>query len=350
MTSNTVDSHQLESHLWEAANILRGPVDAADFKTYVFPLLFFKRISDVYDEEYQAALDEYEGDEEAALLASIALAVLSPWLVRSLVWTGNPLYPYFFRSGDLGEAYDWAYDLATKGTWGVTKCKSLSKFLLLPWDLTFHADNFGPTHYSLGPFSLALIPLLLFVRQRDRTLWFLLLYVAGFVGIWFVLVDLMHYLFPVLPILSILTGFAFHTVARRDNFLRSFLLWGILVMALFTMLVSAKANIHQIPVVIGLESREHYLERLFPRYPVEVYINTQLPAFSKLLLPYTMAKGYYIDREWVFGDPRTTSPIDYRECNSAEEAARILTQVGITYLLASDDLPLLDGVPTEVQE
>lgn len=31
---------QLESHLWEAANILHGPVDAADFKSYVFPLLF----------------------------------------------------------------------------------------------------------------------------------------------------------------------------------------------------------------------------------------------------------------------------------------------------------------------
>jgi len=58
---------QLESHLWEAANILRGPVDAADFKTYVFPLLFFKRISDVHDEEYQAALKESDGDEEYAL-------------------------------------------------------------------------------------------------------------------------------------------------------------------------------------------------------------------------------------------------------------------------------------------
>jgi type I restriction-modification system DNA methylase subunit len=53
----------LESLLWEAANILRGPVDAADFKTYVFPLLFFKRISDVYDEEYTAALTESGGDE-----------------------------------------------------------------------------------------------------------------------------------------------------------------------------------------------------------------------------------------------------------------------------------------------
>ena len=43
---------QLESHLWASANILRCPVDAADFMTYIFPLLFFKRICDVWDEEY----------------------------------------------------------------------------------------------------------------------------------------------------------------------------------------------------------------------------------------------------------------------------------------------------------
>jgi len=66
MTAPTVTLSQLESHLWEAANILRGPVDAADFKTYVFPLLFFKRISDVHDEEYAAALAEANGDEEYA--------------------------------------------------------------------------------------------------------------------------------------------------------------------------------------------------------------------------------------------------------------------------------------------
>jgi type I restriction enzyme M protein len=60
---------QLESHLWESANILRGPVDAADFKTYVFPLLFFKRLSDVHDEEHATALKEFDGDEESALFA-----------------------------------------------------------------------------------------------------------------------------------------------------------------------------------------------------------------------------------------------------------------------------------------
>jgi type I restriction enzyme M protein len=42
----------LESHLWEAANILRGsPVDRTDWKSYILPLLFFKRLCDVWDEE-----------------------------------------------------------------------------------------------------------------------------------------------------------------------------------------------------------------------------------------------------------------------------------------------------------
>ena len=65
----TLDLATLESHLWEAANILRGPVDAADFKTYIFPLLFFKRISDVYDEEFEQAMAESGGDMEYAAFA-----------------------------------------------------------------------------------------------------------------------------------------------------------------------------------------------------------------------------------------------------------------------------------------
>ncbi|HII00104.1 TPA: type I restriction-modification system subunit M [Methanosarcinaceae archaeon] len=59
---------ELEQNLWGAANILRGPVDASDFKSYIFPLLFFKRISDVYDEEFKEALED-SGDEEYAGLS-----------------------------------------------------------------------------------------------------------------------------------------------------------------------------------------------------------------------------------------------------------------------------------------
>ncbi|HCF98985.1 MAG TPA: SAM-dependent DNA methyltransferase [Chloroflexi bacterium] len=53
-----MSQQELESFLWGAANMLRGLIDAADYKQYVFPLLFFKRLSDVWDEEYRTALEE----------------------------------------------------------------------------------------------------------------------------------------------------------------------------------------------------------------------------------------------------------------------------------------------------
>lgn len=63
-----LDKSQLEQYLGKAAWILKGPVDAADFKSYIFPLLFFKRISDVYLEEYEKALEESGNDKEYAAL------------------------------------------------------------------------------------------------------------------------------------------------------------------------------------------------------------------------------------------------------------------------------------------
>lgn len=66
VSSEETTSQQLFSHLFEACNILRGPINQDEYKSYVTPILFFKRISDVYDEETQIALDESGGDEEYA--------------------------------------------------------------------------------------------------------------------------------------------------------------------------------------------------------------------------------------------------------------------------------------------
>ncbi len=60
---------QLEKYLWGAATALRGTIDAGDYKQYIFPLLFFKRICDVYDEEFEKALEESGGDLEYAAFA-----------------------------------------------------------------------------------------------------------------------------------------------------------------------------------------------------------------------------------------------------------------------------------------
>ncbi|MGM7423605.1 N-6 DNA methylase [Cellulosimicrobium sp. CpK407] len=60
---------ELEQYLARAADLLRGSIDQADFKAYIFPLMFFKRISDVYVEEFEAALGESGGDHEYAAFA-----------------------------------------------------------------------------------------------------------------------------------------------------------------------------------------------------------------------------------------------------------------------------------------
>jgi type I restriction enzyme M protein len=65
----SITQGELENYLWGAATVLRGTIDAGDYKQFIFPLLFFKRISDVWGEEYQRALDESEGDVDYASFA-----------------------------------------------------------------------------------------------------------------------------------------------------------------------------------------------------------------------------------------------------------------------------------------
>lgn len=61
-------AQSLYNFLFEACNIIRGPVSQDNFKDYITPLLYYKRISDVYDEETQDALLDSDGDQEYASL------------------------------------------------------------------------------------------------------------------------------------------------------------------------------------------------------------------------------------------------------------------------------------------
>ena len=68
-TNGTLDMNALEPWLWEAACTIRGPLDAPRFKDYILPLIFLKRLSDVFE-------------DEIAHLANEAVALKSPCACR----------------------------------------------------------------------------------------------------------------------------------------------------------------------------------------------------------------------------------------------------------------------------
>jgi type I restriction enzyme M protein len=65
--SDKITLQELERHLWAAADILRGSIDAADYKHYIFGLLFYKRLCDLWKEEYDQLMEEYDDEALASL-------------------------------------------------------------------------------------------------------------------------------------------------------------------------------------------------------------------------------------------------------------------------------------------
>ena len=68
--SDHLSQKELESYLWGAATLLRGLIDASDYKQYIFPLLFFKRLSDVWDEDYREGFEDSQDEGYATATAN----------------------------------------------------------------------------------------------------------------------------------------------------------------------------------------------------------------------------------------------------------------------------------------
>ncbi len=104
-----MDINTLESWLWDAACSIRGPLDAPKYKDYILPLLFFKRLSDVFDDEIGRLTEEF-GDREMA----VELAREDRKLVRFYLPDGTQWNDVRRSPVDLGERLTQALRAITR--------------------------------------------------------------------------------------------------------------------------------------------------------------------------------------------------------------------------------------------
>jgi hypothetical protein len=241
----------------------------------------------------------------------IAAAVASPWYVKSYIWTGNPVYPFFYG---LFDGKYWSPQRAAEyaqaqHAFGLRE--SPMAFAALPWNLTMRPAAFfdqpqvvnvlNTLIWVFGPLFLALLPTLL-VTGRVGTpgrlaLWFALAYAA----FWFVMTQNGRYLIPTLPGLSACVGLAAARLLDRRGLLSGAVVVALLLSLAATLYAGVTMAAPAARVALGLESPTAYLNQASRVYPILDAVNCATPQTARIMVLGDEPRMFYLDRDFIFG-------------------------------------------------
>lgn len=271
--------------------------------------------------------------KDGLVLVLVASAACSPWYLKSYLYTGNPVYPFFYS---IFGGRDWSAELARnyamlQSRFGLGH--GPAALLTLPYDLAFRPDAFYDTPgLYVGPLFLVAVPILILGRYGSRKLVGLLAFFVAQVVAWFVLTQQSRYLIPAFAALAALvSGLAWENERfRRTRAALWFVFVGTAVFGMWTLspFVGAAA-----PYVLGRESREEYLTANLDIYPAQRFVNDSLPAGAKVAL-FGDTRGFYLERGYVWADPGHNLRFSTRFKN-VEEFVRCLRKAGITHALVN---------------
>jgi len=266
-----------------------------------------------------------------------ALLVAAPWYIKTLLWTGNPVYPFFYGifgginwSQEQAEAYREAQQQFGCG-------HGLLAFMLLPFNLTFTPGKFFDVplpRSHIGPAFLAFVPLLALRRPLARGLGILLAFAAGSTVVWFVLSQQSRYFIPVLAALSICAAVGALQVGMHSPQTSRLVGAAVAGVAVPLLILNVLLMQFAFPVAFGMETRERFLKSALPGYDVLQYANDMLPRHAKLAL-YGYPFGYYLDRDYMWADEGHHTLIPYRQYTSPGQLVQRWRELGVTHVLIS---------------
>ena len=155
------------------------------------------------------------------LFGLIALAAASPWYIKNYVFTGNPVYPFFAKILGGRNLPPGVAGHCLSTPWkGLDDYKSWYNMLLgymrFPWDLTMMRSEYARAP-SIGPLYLIFIPCLIFVRNVDRKIKYLLFYGLFGLTIVFGVAQQTRYMFPFIVPLAVVAAYSIYRICGGDE-------------------------------------------------------------------------------------------------------------------------------------
>ncbi len=329
--------------------------------TFMVPILFIR--SQKQREKVTAP-----AIKAAVLFCFAALLTASPWLIRNAVWTGNPVYPLYnglfqHSSSSPTEQADGGEEKISGGVRGVFATRyvlykeGIWQLLLLPVRIFFQGQDGDPRYFDgrLNPF-LFLLPLLAFVRRpTERQIRLEQIALAAFSLLYFLYafntgVLRIRYLVPMVPFLVILSMYGLRNLELlAEQYLKKpplvtatcLLPIALLLMWNGSYIWQQFQEVEPFSYITGRLSRDEYLTKQLPEYPVMQYANKHLPASAKVLCIFLGWKGYYLDRPHSFdsyGNKDSLLAWLEQPGMTTEKIGQRLNEKGISYLLIRRDL------------
>jgi hypothetical protein len=284
------------------------------------------------------------GLKGTALMSGCAAAAFSPWLLKNVLFFGNPLYP--FLTGVFGGAEhiaDWAGFLDASGSRNLGATLSnwagWKEFLLQPWT-TSTGD--WPLGDWPGPVFILLLPLVVLIRLRAAPERVVVAAAGGGYLLWGLASRLVRYMLPSFPMLSLCAAL---TVRRGvlPGWARHLAWAAALYAGLFNFEAAYNqgSGIEQWRYLRGEIPKSDYLKTQrvtygLPYYAAAEFINRKLPPKARVLL-LGESRSFYIERDVIAATVFDYNPFwgAVRESKTPEELLSKVRAMGITHIFMS---------------
>jgi hypothetical protein len=278
----------------------------------------------------------------AALFGAVVALFVSPWNLKSFLFTRNPVYPFAFHLLDGLHISPWRMDYQM-GEFREFQYRPLAEWLTHPWQLVKIAGL--SNNSSCGALFLAFLPLLLVFRGVGDPVRLLGVAVLGRYLIWANISNIIRYFAPGLALMGVLIAVFVDRICARRAMTRAagmLLILAFTLVNIYSMLLIAQGGNRFWGVVLGLEKERDYFLAGRPSYPCPPYaaceaMNAVLPPRAGVLFA-GEARGYFY-RGRLVAATVFDFPVMLDVCAASRTTAdvnRKLKQLGMTHVFFNE--------------